>query len=126
MKTASRLGRQSSSKRKNRGAYALRRRTGQIGDVEARFIFQKSLYPDVDPTEIPLEDPVAKQVGKKFEFSSDQIKLTIKTSKRAKKCPVKGEVCYQASLGKIDIDEVGDETSKELIKAKWSCAPRSN
>jgi hypothetical protein len=97
-----------------------------IQDVEARFIFKKDLYPDTDSIEVPLQDPVAKQVGGKFEFTSDQIELTIKTKKRASICPADGEICYEAKLNKIDIDDVGEETSKELLKAKWSCAPRSN
>lgn len=96
-----------------------------IQDVDARFIYKKDLYPDTDATEVPLQDPVAKQVGKKFEFTSEQLDLTIKTKKRASLCPIDGQVCFEAKLNKIDIDDIGEETSKELIKAKWSCAPRS-
>jgi hypothetical protein len=96
----------------------------RIQDLEAHFIYQPNFLPGTEPTDVELQEPKAVQVGKKFQFSSDQLDLTVKTNKKASLCPLEGETCFQAKLARVDVEALGAEVAQELVAAKWSCAPR--
>jgi hypothetical protein len=95
-----------------------------INDVDSKFVYLKSLNPGDEPIELPLQNIESKQIGKWFEFTSDELSLEIDTTKKINNCPVYGETCFQATLKNLRVGALGPETSKELTDAPWSCAPQ--